>query len=147
MCPFLLASQVVEGATTNNRAASRQTRSKSAQVWSTGLIREGVSGIQSAVLDKHEGVPMKSVHATLGDDVYGAARASARFCRETVIDHLKLLHGLRRQFRACRASELIVVLDAIDVEAVAARAQTREGEPAVGKGALAARGSLNIRPS
>ena len=65
---------------------------------------------------------MKSIHTTFRNDVYGAARASTRFCRETVIDHLKLLHGLRRQFRACGASKFIVVLDAINVEAVAARA-------------------------
>src|SRR5260370_1158681 len=106
----------------NNRAASRQTRSKSVQVRSSGLIRERVSGIQGPVLDKHKGVPMKSVHTTLRNDVYGAARAAARFCREAVIHHLKFLHRLRRQFRAGRASELIVVLDAINIEAVAARA-------------------------
>src|SRR5713101_7572807 len=122
VCSFLLTSKVVESATPNNCAAGRQPRSKSAQVWSTGLIRERVSGIQSTVLDKREGVPMESIHATLGDDVYGAARASSRFCRETVIDHLKLLHGLRRQFRACRATELIVILNTIDVETIAARA-------------------------
>jgi hypothetical protein len=35
-----------------------------------------VSGIQSTVLEKYEGVTVKSIDATLGDDVYGTARAS-----------------------------------------------------------------------
>ena len=65
---------------------------------------------------------MKSIHATLGDDVYGTARASARFSGEPVIDYLKLLYGLGRQFRSRRACEFIVVLDPINVEAVAPRA-------------------------
>src|SRR5882762_2570316 len=90
---------------------------------------------------------MKCIHATLRNDIYGAARASTRFCREPVIDHLKLLHGLWRQFRARRTREFIVILDAIDIEAIAARAQTGEGEPAVRKGGCAARSSLDIRPS
>src|SRR5438445_3095999 len=90
---------------------------------------------------------MKSINPTLRDHVYRAARSSAGLCGETVIDHLKLLYGLRRQFRPCRACKFIVVLDAIDVEAIAARAQTRESEAAVVKGTLAACCSLNIRPS
>src|ERR1019366_4217338 len=90
---------------------------------------------------------MKSIHATFRNDVYGAARPSPGFGRESVIDHLKLLHGLRRQFRACRAREFIVVFNAIDVEAIAARTQTRESEPAVGEDGFAACSSLNIRTS
>jgi len=61
---------------------------------------------------------MKSVHATLGDDVYGTACASPRFSGDPVIDYLKLLYGLGRQFRACGACEFIVILNTIDVQAV-----------------------------
>src|SRR3981189_900683 len=118
MRPFLFCRQVVKGAIANHRPSSRQSRSKSAQVWSTCLIRQVVPGIQSPVLDKQESVAVKSIHATLGDDVDGAARSSSRFCGETVVDYLKFLHGFRRQFRTCGATELVVVFDAINVEAV-----------------------------
>src|SRR5713226_1268733 len=107
MRPFLLASDVVKRPTANNWTASRKARSISAHVRRAGLVREGVSGIQSSVVDEQEGVPMKSIHATFGNDVYGTARTSGGFRRKPVIDYLELLYGLWRQFRACRAGEFI----------------------------------------
>ena len=89
---------------------------------------------------------MKSIHPTLRNHVYGTARASAGFGGETVIDHLKLLYGLGRQFRTGGACKFIVIFNAVDVETIAARAQTSEGESAVRKGVLATGSSLNIRP-
>lgn len=76
MCPLLFASEVVEGATANNRSASRQSCPKPIKGRSLGLIGEGVFGIQRTVLNKHKGVPMQSIDSTFGDDVDGTTRAS-----------------------------------------------------------------------
>src|SRR5439155_19065144 len=80
------------------------------------------------------------------NDIYRTARSSAGFGGEPVIDHLKLLYGFGRQFRTGGACKLVVIFNAVNVETIAARAQTSEGESAISKGALAAGSSLNIRP-
>ena len=46
---------------------------------------------------------MESIYATLGDDIDRTARASTGLSGQAVIDYLKLLYGLRRQFRSCGA--------------------------------------------
>lgn len=145
MCTFLLSSEVVESATANDRPSSRQPRPESVQVGSLSFIGEWLACVEDSVLNKHEGVTVESINATLSDYVDEAARPSPRFCGKPVINYLKLLHGLWGQFRTGGASEIIIVLNTIDVKAVAARAQACEREPAVGKRTLAACGPLNIR--
>src|SRR5262249_48863048 len=141
---LLLPGHVVEGAITNDRSASRQSRPKPIQVGWLRLVGQRISGIQRTVLQKHECVAVDSVDTGLSHYVDWTTRTSARLSGQPVIDYLELLYGLRRQFRAYRAAEFIVVFYAIDIEAIAARTQASEGKTAVAKSPVAAARSLNV---
>src|SRR5215469_16222089 len=119
MCSLLLPCNVIKRTVTSDRTASGKAGSKAMQVWRLCLIREWVPRIQGSILNKHEGITMENVHTTFCDDVNGSTRASTRFCRQTIVDDLKLLYGFRRQFGTRRAGELVVILHAIDIQAVA----------------------------
>src|SRR5438105_493175 len=58
------------------------------------------------------------------------SRCTAVFRREAVIDHLKLLHNLRRELSAACARIPVVVIQAVDGDVVAARPQTAKAESA-----------------
>ncbi len=65
-----------------------------------------------------------------GDDVDGAARGSAGLRREAVIDDLKFLDDFGRKLGATRTRVLVVVIEAIDRDIVAAWPEPAEGESA-----------------
>ena len=86
---------------------------------------------------------MDSIHTTLCNNVYRAARSSPGLSGQSIADHLKLLNSLGGQFGTCSPCELIVVFDTVDVQAVAASAQARKTKPTVGESAFSIITNLN----
>src|SRR5215469_1361521 len=121
MCALLLPGDVVKRSIVNDRTASRKPSTKAAQIRRSGLVGQGLSGVEHAVLYKDESIAVESVHATLGDDIDRSTRPPAGLGGQTVVHDLKLLHRFWRQFGTSRACEVIVVFYPVDIEAVASR--------------------------
>src|SRR5262249_8236231 len=87
--------------------------------------------IERAGLGEEKRVAVDDVRAGLGHDIDRAAGSAARFGRQTVVDDLKLADDLQRKLGAAPARVLVVVVQPVNREIVAAGAQTTESETTV----------------
>jgi hypothetical protein len=83
-------------------------------------------------LDKYESISMHIVCTDASDHVDGAARSTTSFGRQTRVHYLEFLHCLQRQFRPTAPHVLIVIVETIDRDIVAAAAEAAEREATVG---------------
>ena len=74
---------------------------------------------------------MERVGAALGHDVDPSSGRPAVLDRPPIRDDLKLSDEFQREFRASGAGELVVVVQSVDRQGVAAGAQPAETKPAV----------------
>ena len=74
---------------------------------------------------------MKRVGATLGHDIDRPARGPTVLDRPSVRHHLKLTDEFQRELCTGRPGEFVVVVESVDRERVAARAQSAETETTV----------------
>ena len=91
------------------------------------LIVMVVSGVRPAKLDNTRNQHTRTLLVRRVQIDAARRELPAYFVR------LELPYEFERQLRPARATELIVVIEAVDGEHVAARAQPREAEPAVGQ--------------
>ena len=88
---------------------------------------------------------MNDVRTRTRDDVDRTARSAARFRREPIVHNLEFLNDFGRQLRPARSGVFIVVVQPIDRDIVAPRAQAAECEAAAAHGRCATRGRCSRR--
>src|SRR5215475_13264757 len=117
---FLFSSSIVKRLVLHERSTQSEPDAEAPKRWLAGLRFKGVPRIQRAVLCKDECVAVNGVCARTRDDVNRPPRSAARFCGESVIDNLKFLNDFWRKLSAARTRVLIVVIEAIDRNVIAA---------------------------
>src|SRR5439155_7986295 len=100
---------------------------------SAGRGLEGILSIERGVLDLEVTVAKDEAAAGARHDVDGSARRATVFGGQSVVHNLIFLDVLGRQLGAARPRKFIVVVEPIDRDIVASRAQPPEAEAAVRK--------------
>jgi hypothetical protein len=94
---LLLECRVKESVILDERAAQSKARSIAAEVCLVALTGQRLTGVESPVLRKYEGIPVKLVGSSLSHDINRAARGSSELSSQAIIDDLKLPDYLKRQ--------------------------------------------------
>ena len=130
---LLFESCVKEGAVFHDGSTHGGPRAIAAEVRGAGRGLEGILSIERGVLDVEVAIAEDEVGAGARHDVDRAARRATVFGRQPVVHNLIFLDVLGRQLGAARAGKFIVVVEPIDRDIVASRAQPPEAEAAVRK--------------
>src|SRR5258708_6446791 len=117
---FLLDSGIVKRLVLEDRSTQSKAGAETSKRWLAGLSFEWIASIECAVLCKEEGVAVNGVCPGTSDDVNRTSRGSSRLCGKVIVDHLKFLHDFGRELGAARTRVLVVVVEAIDRNIVAA---------------------------
>src|SRR5439155_19518125 len=100
---------------------------------SAGRGLEGILSIERGGLEVEVAMAEDEAGAGARHDVDRSARRATVFGRQPVVHYLIFLDVLGRQLGAARAGKFIVVVEPIDRDIVASRAQPPEAEAAVRK--------------
>ena len=137
---FLLGGGVVEGAVFDERPAGREPDAIPSQGRLGRLAFERLTAVKGGVLGKDERVAMPLVGAAACDDVDRASGGASVLRRDPVIDHLKLVHNLRRKLSPACAGIFVVVVQPVDGDIVASSPQAAKGKAARGEERLTGQG-------
>src|SRR5262249_43565141 len=110
-----------------NRTAERETRlvALKGRVLSA-RSRECIARVQPLIAEVIEDVPAKSIGTALGDDVNNASAGSPKLCVITVAVDLEFADGFLTQGRANAVAGDVVLVHAIDLDAVGTPTLTRK---------------------
>ncbi len=130
---FLLDGHVIKCSVFDGRTAQCETRAIAAERRFSRFVLERVARIERRVLRKNKCVAVNRICSRPRNHIDRSAGSSARFRREAILNDLKFLHDFRRQFGAARSCVLIVVVEPVDRNRIAAGAQAAERKAAGGE--------------
>src|SRR6266576_4078756 len=118
--------------TLHHRPTDGESTAISLERWSRATcLFEFWNGVQPAVLQKEKGVAVQDVRSAFGDHIDSATGSATVFGGPSVGHDLELAHDLQRQFGPAAAAVFVVVVETVNGQHVAARAQSAKAESTV----------------